>query len=157
MVEFALILPFFLLVVFGLVDMGRAVYLNSTLSQAAREAARLASVEASWIGSTDPSCGTTGGPVCPTDVDALKAHALDAANRMMVPFDVIGAGDLQLSCDATTAPTGDWTSPPQTCSDHAPTDLVSIRVEATFLPITPIIGQLIGPLTLSGAATMIIN
>ena len=39
---------------FGFIDGVRLVYLNSTLSQAAREGARLASVEASWVGSTDP-------------------------------------------------------------------------------------------------------
>lgn len=157
LVEFALILPFFLLILFGLVDMGRAVYLNSTLSQAAREAARLASVEASWVGSTDPSCAAAGGPVCPADMAALKTHVLNAANRMMTPFGAIAAGDLHISCDASAGPTGSWTSPPRTCSAHAPQDLVSVRVEADFEPITPIIGQLIGLIPLSGSATMIIN
>jgi hypothetical protein len=157
LVEFALILPFFLLIIFGLVDMGRAVYLNSTLSQAAREAARLVSVEASWVGNTDASCGTDGGPVCPADVAVLEAHALDAANRMMVPFGTIGATDFHLSCDAATPPSGNWTSPPRLCLSHASANLASVRVEMDFEPITPIIGQLIGLIPLSGSATMVIN
>ena len=40
LVEFALVLPVFLLMLFGLIDVGRYVYMNSVLSQAAREGAR---------------------------------------------------------------------------------------------------------------------
>ena len=65
LVEFALVLPVFLLMMFGLIDVGRFVYLSSTLSQAAREGARLGSVEASYRGSTDPACGTTEVPCAP--------------------------------------------------------------------------------------------
>jgi Flp pilus assembly protein TadG len=156
LVEFALILPIFLLILFGLVDMGRAVYANSTLSQASREAARLVSVQASWVGSTDANCNTDGGPVCPADLNALRANALDAANRMMAPFGTIAATDFHLSC-AATPPSGDWVSPPQACTARAPLNLASVRVEMDFEPITPIIGQLIGLITLSGSATMVIN
>jgi len=156
LVEFALILPIFLLVLFGLVDMGRAVYANSTLSQASREAARLVSVQASWVGSTAPSCNTAEGPVCPADLNALRTNALDAANRMMAPFGTIAASDFHLSC-ATTPPSGDWVSPPHACTVRAPLNLASVRVEMDFEAITPIIAQLIGLISLSGSATMVIN
>ena len=46
LVEFALVIPIFLLILFGLIDMGRAVYSNNTVGQAAREAARLAATQA---------------------------------------------------------------------------------------------------------------
>ena len=36
LVEFAFVLPIFLLILFGLIDMGGYVYMNSVLSQAAR-------------------------------------------------------------------------------------------------------------------------
>lgn len=45
LVEFALILPIFLLVLVGIFDMGRAVYYYNTISNAAREAVRLAIVD----------------------------------------------------------------------------------------------------------------
>lgn len=49
MVEFALTLPIFLLVIFGLIDLGRAVYVNNSLAEAARDGARHGSVQArSW-------------------------------------------------------------------------------------------------------------
>lgn len=45
MVEFAFVLPIFLLLLFGIIDGGRAVYVNNALSQAAREGARWGSVQ----------------------------------------------------------------------------------------------------------------
>src|SRR5687768_7515945 len=45
MVEFALIIPIFLLMIFGILDLGRAVYAYSTLNNAAREGARVAAVD----------------------------------------------------------------------------------------------------------------
>jgi Flp pilus assembly protein TadG len=46
MVEFALILPLFVLIIFGLIDLGRAVYVNNSVAEAAREGARYGSVQA---------------------------------------------------------------------------------------------------------------
>lgn len=45
LVEFALILPIFILVLVGIFDFGRAVYDYNTISNAAREAIRLAVVD----------------------------------------------------------------------------------------------------------------
>jgi Flp pilus assembly protein TadG len=45
LVEFALILPIFVLVLVGVFDLGRAVFAFNTISQAAREGARLAIVD----------------------------------------------------------------------------------------------------------------
>ncbi len=45
MVEFALVLPIIILIVVGVVDLGRAIYAYSVISNAAREGARYASVD----------------------------------------------------------------------------------------------------------------
>ena len=87
LVEFALVLPVFLLFVFVLIDGGRYVYTDSVLSQAAREAARVAAVEASWIGKTtsdDPGCNQANGPVCRSSAALVAADAQAAANRMTI-------------------------------------------------------------------------
>jgi Flp pilus assembly protein TadG len=47
-VEFALLLPVLLLVVFGVIDFGRALNAQITLTQAAREGARLAAEGQPW-------------------------------------------------------------------------------------------------------------
>ena len=55
LVEFALVFPIFILLLFAVIDGGRYIFLSSTLSNAAREGARLGSVEAWWKGSSDAS------------------------------------------------------------------------------------------------------
>ncbi len=176
LVEFALILPVFLLVVFGLLDVGRMVYTNSALSQAAREGARLASTEASWVGLAAPSCvadvaGITssrpGAHVCPTDVTAFKSHVSEAVNRMTVTLGPVTA--VHVSCNdgdaLDPAPTGKWTEGDggNGCADGlgnaigSPGDVVSVRVEYTYQFFTPIISSLLSSVPLGGSATMIIN
>jgi hypothetical protein len=179
LVEFALVLPIFVLVLFGIFDVGRAVYVNSTLSQAAREGARLAAVEAAWVGrdtDDDPACvsspsditgGNPGARVCPASLSALKSHVVDAVDRMTVSVGPLAG--VHFSCNEGTsadpAPSGDWTetSGGNGCDDGtgasvgAAGDLVSIRVEHTYQPITPIIGSLLGQIDLSGSASMQIN
>jgi TadE-like protein len=155
LVEFALILPIFLLLIFGLIDLGRFVITDHILSQAAREGARQAAVEASWVGSTSGACGKVGGPVCPADVTTLHADALDAANRM-----VAGLGgsisELYISCNAPgNDPAGLWTG--ASCNSKTPGNEVSIRVVYLYQPITPVIGGLIGNVVRQGAATMVSN
>lgn len=154
LLEFSLVLPIFLLAFFGLIDGARLVYLNSVLSQAAREGARTGAVEAYWVGSTDPACGSTGGPTCPATFDVLRADIVAAANRMMTPFGALGSGDVHIAC-GTTAPTGNWTG--ASCATRTPGALATVRVVQSFIPITPVLGQIVGPLTLSGSATMVIN
>lgn len=46
LVEFSLVFPVFILLLFGLVDLGRLVYANNALAEAAREGARWGSVQA---------------------------------------------------------------------------------------------------------------
>jgi TadE-like protein len=53
LVEFAIILPVFLLIVFGILDFGRVVWANSAVTNATREAARYAIVHG---GSPDNAC-----------------------------------------------------------------------------------------------------
>lgn len=45
LVEFALVIPVFLLLLFGLIDIGRLVYVNNALAEGAREGARWGSVQ----------------------------------------------------------------------------------------------------------------
>lgn len=176
LVEFALVLPVFMLIVFGLVDVGRLVYTNATLSQAAREGARLAAAEANWIGSTHPACvsdasGITaarpGAHVCPTDISAYKSHVEDAVQRMTVAVGPITS--VHISCNDGSAddpaPSGEWTegSGGNACHDGLGNavsgrgELVSVRIEYTYEPFTPLASSLLDSIPLSAAATMIIN
>jgi hypothetical protein len=171
-----MVLPILLLAVFGVFDVGRLVYTNSVLSQAAREGARLASTEAGWVGLTTGACvlddsqitsGTPGAHVCPANVSTMKTNIVEAVNRMTAGVGSISA--VYLSCNAgdvtDPAPTGAWTdvSGGNGCDDAVGTslgssgELVSVRVLHTFQPVTPIIGSIFGSVPLSGSATMVIN
>lgn len=158
LVEFALVLPVFLVMLFGLLDAGRYVYMSSVISQAAREGARLAAVEAYWIGRSDSSCGAVGGQVCPVDETAFRADILAAANRMVAPFGAISTSKLYYSCD----PVGHvyaagWTTTSCPAANRGfRSNVVSVRVELTFVPFTPGLSGL-GSITTSGSAAMVIN
>jgi TadE-like protein len=67
MVEFAIVAPILLLLLFGIVDFGRIIYIYATLSQAVNEGARVAIRDS---------------PVLPTNADvetAVKQHAVDVS------------------------------------------------------------------------------
>jgi hypothetical protein len=178
LVEFAVVVPVFLLAMFGLFDVGRLVYTDSVLSQAAREGARLGAAEAAWIGRTGTGCvdeeadigpANPGAHVCPPSVTEYKADVIGAANRMAVSLGPLG--EVHVSCDVGTesdpAPAGAWTDAPggggNGCQDGAGESLaasgtlVSVRVEYTYQPMTPVIGSMMGAVRVSGSATMVIN
>jgi hypothetical protein len=176
LVEFAMVLPVFFVVLFGLFDGGRLVYANSVLSQAAREGARLAAAEAGWVGLSGGACVASeslidstnpGAHVCPANVAAFKTDVTTAVNRMTAGVGALSGVHISCNTGSLTdpVPTGEWTDADggNGCSDGlgnglgAEGDLVSVRIEHTFHPVTPIISSLIGSLDLSGSATMIIN
>ncbi len=109
------------------------------------------------MGSDLLTCGQPGGPVCPADATALAADVQAAANRMVAGVGTIT--QVYLSCDPQGgAPTGAWTTrPPCAAPNDASGSLISVRVVFRYDPITPVIGQLLGPITRSASATMVIN
>jgi Flp pilus assembly protein TadG len=155
LVEFALVFPIFIFLLFAVIDGGRFVFVNSAVSNAAREGARLASVEASYRGSTDASCGSAAGPVCPANDAALLTHITAAANRQMTPFGSVS--NVYLSCVASggAAPTGNWTG--STCGAPDSGGSVSVRVTYTWRALTPVISNILGAITTSGSTTVVIN
>lgn len=155
LVEFALVFPIFILLLFVAVDAGRFIFALSAVSNGAREGARLGSVEASWMGSSNSACGTPGGPVCPANLTALRTHITDAANRQMAPFGSVT--NLYTSCVAATGtpPTGNWTT--QTCASPGSGGLISVRVTYQWRALTPVIGNILGTLNAVGSATVTIN
>jgi hypothetical protein len=164
------------LAMFGLLDIGKLVYTNSVLSQAAREGARLGATEAGWVGVPGDGCvsdkasigsGNPGAHICPTNVAAFKSHVVDAVNRMTAGVGALSA--VHVSCNdgsgSDPAPTGAWneTVGGNGCDDAggnaigASGELVSVRVELIYQPITPIVSAIIGSVPLSGSASMVIN
>lgn len=186
LLEFALVVPFFLLVVCGLIDGARLVFTDATLSQAAREGARVGAVEANWVLPTPQPAGCVtsesglaalpGAHVCPIDVAHLKDDIVAAVNRMLPGVGPIARANVFISCNAGAAagdgpPSGSWTETPGGASpasgngcedDHNAAIarvgwVVSVRVVYSWSPVTPIISGIWPSFTRTTSATMVVN
>jgi Flp pilus assembly protein TadG len=127
LVEFALILPVLIVIMLGIVDFGRAIYAFNSVSNAAREGARLGIVDQR----IDP-----GG--------AYKA-AVEAANQATA-LNLDPTDPIQV---LVTFPNPNGNCP--TISAGCP---ISVRVQYQFTAITPIIGGIVGPITV-GSTTVL--
>ena len=139
LVEFALVLPIFLLLLFGLIDIGRYVYTANAVNEAAREGARLGSV-AAW--STDCS-GTREACVRDVALSRLAGVAIDAK-------------DVTVQCWRynLAKPTEPGPVPVSQCRSN---DFLSVRLDAKFQVLTPVIGQFIGGAKVTGVAKVMVN
>ena len=81
-VEFALLLPVLLLLVFGIIDFGRALNAQITLTQAAREGARIAALGESNVVSGTQAAATGLSPVAVT-VTSCPAGAGTGVNAVV--------------------------------------------------------------------------
>jgi len=114
LVEFALVIPLFLLMLVGIFDLGRAVFSYNTLTNAAREGARLAIVN-----QYKPS-------IIQRAKDQTAITELNAPN--------VDVNFYQVNTDGTPD-----TSKP--CSLVAVGCLAVVTFESTYQPITPIISN----------------
>jgi len=83
MVEFALVIPVFILLMVGLFDFGRVIWANDTLATAAREAARYAIVhgEKSTCPAGPASAGTEIDPTCLDPTSPSRQAIKDVAQK----------------------------------------------------------------------------
>jgi Flp pilus assembly protein TadG len=122
LVEFTLAITVFLLLLMGVVDLGRAVYQYNGVAQAARELARVTSVH------PGATLGTS-----------TQTSAVLATQRGLVP----GIGTPVYTCT-------DIAGTPVTGACQAG-DWVKVSVSSTFTPATPL-ATMLGQIVLSGTA-----
>ena len=160
LVEFALVLPAFLLIALVVIDAGRAVYTWNTVSQAAREGARRAAVLASATGRPGP-CNV---PYCPATTSDLTNQIAAAANGEAVGLSSLSATS-NVSVQCQRVPGGAWGACAWSASDDrcfgtsnmCPGDLVRVTVTYPFALTTPVVSQVFGSPTMGASATMTIN
>jgi Flp pilus assembly protein TadG len=116
LVEFALVIPVFLLLVFSLFDLGTAVFSYNSLTNAAREGARLAIVN--------------------QDHDSILLRAKNAVAIAEIDDPSVTAFFYQANTDGTPDTS-------RTCSPVAVGCLAVVAFEATYHPLTPIIGNIL--------------
>ena len=119
--EFALVLIPFMLLLLGIFDLGRGIYMYNSAAEAAREIARVASVDRQNGYAVGASPDTT---------------SMKALQRRLVPG--LTAGGITVSCvdihDVAK-------------SECRPGQFVRVRVAVDYSPITPLLG-LTGPYNL---------
>lgn len=166
MVEFALVAPLLLLLIFGMVDFGRVIYTYVTLDQAVNEGARFA-IRAS---ASLPTNSNVEGAVRTHAVDVALANP--CANGPIDPNNIPPAGSgyiyitepdppttaEALSPNLEDAPGGQpWANIVGACSainpahDHAP---LQVTIRYNFVPFTPLLRQFTAnSIIISAAAT----
>jgi Flp pilus assembly protein TadG len=152
LVEFALVFPVFMAILLGLVDGARLTFAQNTVSQSAREAVRLAAVQAAFI-----APATCTAPVCPANTAAFRTNVVEAANRMSVLVGQVTSAGTFITCtSAGSAPTGAWTGGNNCASGNISGNVVSVRIVATIRPITPVFAIPFPQIDLASSATMMI-
>jgi Flp pilus assembly protein TadG len=116
LVEFALVIPVFLLILVALFDLGRAVFAYNTLTNAAREGARIAIVN-----QYKPSI-------------VARAKQQTAIVELNDPSVVVGF--YQVASDGTPDTS-------KTCALVAVGCLAVVSFEATYQPITPFVSNIL--------------
>lgn len=129
--EFALVVPILLLLFMAVLDLGRAAYSLNTVADAARNGVREAIVN--------------------QDCSAIATRARSVAGAV----DLSASAAVQVTIWRSPTPSG----ASETCAgglagDYGIGYLAEVRVNATFTPITPIIGSFIGPIPVSSTARL---
>ena len=96
LVEFAMVLPLFLVLLFGLVDFGRAFYSWMVITNGAREGARAGAVQKDWPTMKTAIYGSMCNPY-------PGSCSLDTSQLTLTPLGVNGARGSQVSVDITYA------------------------------------------------------
>jgi Flp pilus assembly protein TadG len=144
LVEFAFVLPVFLLLLYSIIEFGRYVYTVQILNNAAREGARYAIVHGST--SLCPSGPMPGGGTNACDPTGAKVTAV-------VTSYAVGVRSLDVTFPAVT---GCTTSPTDPCwaPNNQRQSTVTVQVRTTFNTFLPVP---LPAITVDGSSTLVIN
>ena len=144
LVEFAFVFPIIALLVFGFIDVGRAVLTANTLTNAARQAARVAAVSqldpvaGPWACRADHPVEDPGDPQWTFRGCAVSAGAVAGVQAAGVTVAYAAPPGSSIECSAEVN---------VGC-------IVTVTVVADFVPVTPVAGQLIGAISMNASSSM---
>lgn len=140
LVELALTLPIFLLLLVGIMEVGRLVFFYNAIYSASREGARYAAA-------TDPSSGTSRYNDCSGIRSAAKKAGVLAS---------LTDADIQIQYDTGPGTTIKATCPVDTVNNDLDLgDRVVVTVIGTYHPLVPITNFGVTPITSKTARTLI--
>jgi hypothetical protein len=137
--EFALVVPVLLLVLFAIVDISRLVYASNAMSNAAREGARAGSV-----GTRPTGCTGMSREACVIAI--AKSRAWGVAPDSITTT---------VSCERV-AP-GDPTPNGVSVATCRTDDLLRVRSQTTFTLLTPLAGQFVGGIPVTGESVVTVH
>jgi Flp pilus assembly protein TadG len=138
LVEFALVLPIFAIMLFGIIDLARYVATANGLSNGAREGARVASV------------GLRPSPQCDGLTRENCAISIAASNSWGATSPVTTT----VTCERPNPAGGTTVVAIGACRTN---DLVNVKSTTTFNLVTPIIAPFIGSMNMSAESKVLVN
>jgi hypothetical protein len=144
LVEFAFVFPVIALMTFAFIDIGRAVFAYNTLTEAARQATRVAIVN-----QLDPVSGPW---LCQSNRPVQNTADPDWTWRgcALLSGKTVGVQPADVSISYSTPGGTDLI-----CAPHLNVGcLVTVTVTSKFTPITPVAGILIGPLDMTSTSEL---
>ena len=136
LLEFALVFPVLVVLLFGIVDFGRAIYDYNTLANAARAGVRVAIVNQNGAGA---GCATGSGAT-PPDTTRVSAH--DCAVQAALAMGPVSASVSYRNPTDTAA-----------CSPVQVGCLAVVTITYAYRPITPVISSIVSAIPLSSTST----
>lgn len=151
LVEFALVFPVLAVLIFGIIDFGRAIFIYSVVQDAAREGARYAIVHGSQSQSIDGLCASGPGASCDPSGANVAARSRQYSYGLD-PSQLTTGACWGFGCTVSS----DCTSATNTAATNAP--LIPVTVASCY-GFNTIIGSLlpIGRIPLRAQATLVIN
>ncbi len=151
LVEFALVVPMFLLLIFAIVDVGRYVYANNALNQTAREAARVGAV------TSRPDCAAGTRAACVNEIarERLTGFGLKAGTASSGSEATPGVYVQCRRWDGFVSGTVDYDV--IAMADCRGGDTLVIQLNHEFVLITPLVAQFLGDQDLYGRAEVTVN
>lgn len=159
LVEMAMVLPLLAFLTFGLLDFGRAYYFQVSITNAAREGARVGILNI-YTGPQNPTCSSSNGwATCPVQTDAAIITAVNneltysgitpTSITICPPHDSSGS---TAGCSDTSNRVDDWVA-------QNPTNYyITVNVKYDFQLFTPLMQQLVGnPVHMSVSVQMRTN
>jgi Flp pilus assembly protein TadG len=144
LVEFSFVFPIIMLLAFGFIDVGRAVFEWNTLTNAARSAARVLVVN-----QVDPAAPPWN---CQANkpVESVSSPNWTARGCAIAAGGAIGVSSADVSI-SYAAPPGVTLE----CTTRRNIGcLATVTVTNLFTPITPVAGSIIGPISMSATSEM---
>jgi Flp pilus assembly protein TadG len=129
--EFAIVVPIIAMMIFGLLDLGRAVFTYNTITQAARQGARTAIVD--------------------QDVDRVRATTYAYAPSLN-----LGTSSVDVCFKTSDSTERDCNSSIGDCpsSSRVIGCLAIVATDVTYVPMTPIVGTLVGAIHLTSQSVL---